>query len=58
MKKLIDWAQGYTLFWKLYFWWGIRRARKERIANEKRMAAFPKLTSDEYWEQKNNKNES
>ena len=38
------------IFWKLWFWWGIRQAQKRRIANEKWLAAQPKLTLEEYWE--------
>lgn len=52
LNKLLDWAKGYKLFWRLHFWWGIRQARKRRLANEARMAARPKLTNDEFWEQK------
>jgi hypothetical protein len=28
------------LFWRLYFWWGIRQAGKRRIAQEKRNQEF------------------
>lgn len=37
-------------FWRLYFWWGIRKAKQRRLANEKRISSLPKLTNEEYWE--------
>jgi hypothetical protein len=48
--KFVTWLMGTKLFWRVYFWWGIRQARKRRLENEARMAAMPKLTHDEYWE--------
>ena len=42
------------LFWRLYFWWGIRQARKRRIAREAEMANRPTMTIDEYWEKVHN----
>lgn len=47
------WAK---VFWRLYFWWGIRQARKRRLANEARIAAMPKLTGEEWWKRQRNKN--
>ena len=38
-----------TLFWRLYFWWGIRQARERRIAREAAMAKRPSMDTDEYW---------
>ena len=35
MKK---WLMDTKLFWRLYFWWGIRQAHKRRIAREVEMA--------------------
>lgn len=52
LKKVLDWIKTKRVFWQLYFWWGIREARKRRIANEKRIASQPRLTNDEYWEKK------
>jgi hypothetical protein len=52
INKALDWAKTKRVFWKVYFWWGIRQARKRRLANEARMAARPKLTNDEFWELK------
>ena len=40
------------LFWRIYFWWGIRQARLRRLKNEKRLANLPKMTTEEYWESK------
>ena len=42
------------LFWRLYFWWGIRQARKRRLAREAKMAKQPPMTNDEYWEKVHN----
>lgn len=25
------WMMGTKLFWILYFWWGLRKAKKERL---------------------------
>jgi hypothetical protein len=47
---LIDRMKETKLFWKLYFWWGIRQARKRRLAWEAEMAKRPRMTNDEYWE--------
>lgn len=38
------------IFWKLWFWWGIRQATKERKLKEAEMAKRPRMTNDEYWE--------
>ena len=54
-KKVLEYAMSTKLFWQLWLWHGIREARKRRIANEKWLAAQPKLTLEEYWEQKNKK---
>lgn len=40
------------LFWRIYFWWGIRQARLRRLKNEKRLATLPRMTTEEYWESK------
>ena len=42
------------LFWRLYFWWGIRQARKRRLAREAEIAKRPRMTNDEYWEKVHN----
>ena len=42
------------LFWKLWFYFGIIKARKRRIASEKKLANAPKVTLEEYWENKKN----
>ena len=47
---LIDRMKETKLFWKLYFWWGIRQARKRRIARETEMSKRPQMTNDEFWE--------
>jgi len=47
---LIDRMKETKLFWKLYFWWGIRQAGKRRKAKEAEMAKRPRMTNDEYWE--------
>ena len=38
------------LFWRLYFWWGIRQARKRRIAREEKQKSTPQLDTEQYWE--------
>lgn len=38
------------LFWRLYFWWGIRQARKRRIAWEEKKKTFPQLDTEQYWD--------
>ena len=38
------------LFWKLYFWWGIRQARKRRLASEAQQKSMPQLDTEQYWE--------
>lgn len=46
------------IFWRLYFWWGIRQARNRRLENEKRFSEMPKLSNDEYWERVKNKQQN
>ena len=46
---------GTKLFWRLYFWWGIRQARKRRLAREAEQAKRPAMDNDEYWEMVHNK---
>lgn len=53
-KKILDyimhtdpWAK---IFWKLWFWYGIRKAMKERKQKEIEASKRPILTNDEYWE--------
>ena len=38
------------LFWRLYFWWGIRQARKRRIAWEAKQKTMPQLDTEQYWD--------
>ena len=38
------------LFWKVYFWWAIRQARKERLQREAKKASRKPMDTDEYWE--------
>ena len=47
MKK---WLMDTKLFWRLYFWWGIRQARKRRIAWEAEVAKRPAMDNDDYWD--------
>lgn len=54
MKKIREYAMSTKLFWHIYFWWGIRQARKRRLENEKRMSELPKLTGEEFWEKVKN----
>lgn len=38
------------LFWRLYFWWEIRQARKRRIAREEKQKTMPQLDTEQYWD--------
>lgn len=42
------------IFWKLWFWYGIRKAMKERKLQEAEDAKRPIMTNDEYWEKVHN----
>ena len=42
------------IFWKLWFWYGIRKATKERKLQEAEDAKRPIMTNDEYWEKVHN----
>lgn len=49
-KRIKEYIMETKLFWRLYFWWGIRQARERRLAREAEMAKRPPMTNDEYWE--------
>ena len=49
-KILTDRMMETKLFWRLWFWWGIRQAGKRRKAREAEMAKRPRMTNDENWE--------
>ena len=36
------------IFWKIWFWWGIRQARKRRIAWEEKQKTMPQLDTEQY----------
>ena len=38
------------IFWKLWLWYGIRQATKERKIREAEAAKRSPMTNDEYWE--------
>ena len=42
------------LFWRLYFWWSIRQARKRRLAREAKQKNMPQLDTEQYWEKVHN----
>jgi len=42
------------IFWKIWFWWGIRQARKRRIAWEEKQKTMPQLDTEQYWEKVHN----
>jgi thiamine kinase-like enzyme len=50
LVRIREWIIATKLFWRIWLWWGIKEARKRRIENEKRLAAMPKLSLEEYWE--------
>lgn len=58
MKKIRDYIlHSDTLapiFWKLWFWWGIRQAMKARKRKEAEDAKKEPMTNDEYWEKVHN----
>ena len=62
VKKLKLAAMDTKLFWRVYFWWSIRQARKERISrgydlinpHKKYDPNTIKISIDEYWENKKN----
>jgi len=37
------WAK---IFWRVWFWWGIRQARKRRLENESRIAEMRKIENE------------
>jgi len=41
------WAK---VFWHVWFWWGIRQARKRRLAWEEKQKSMPQLDTEQYWE--------
>jgi hypothetical protein len=47
MKK---WIMDTKLFWKLYFWWGIRQAMRERKRKEAEAAKREPMSNDDYWD--------
>ena len=49
IQRILDYAKTTKLFWRIWLWWGIKEARKRRIESEKRLAAIPKLSLEEYW---------
>ena len=51
MKK---WLMDTKLFWRLYFWWSIRQARKRRLAREAKQKNMPQLDTEQYWEKVHN----
>ena len=38
------------IFWKLWFWWGIRQAMKERKRKEAEDAKREPMSNDDYWD--------
>jgi len=38
------------IFWKLWFWWGIRQAMKERKLKEAEDAKREPMSNDDYWD--------
>jgi hypothetical protein len=50
MKKIREYIMDTKLFWKLYFWWGIRQARIRREAREAEAAKRPAMDNDDYWD--------
>ena len=49
-KRIREYVMGTKLFWRVYFWWEIRQARKRRIEREEKQKAMPQLDTEQYWE--------
>ena len=49
-KRIREYVMDTKLFWRLYFWWEIRKARKRRIERETRQKTMPQLDTEQYWE--------
>ena len=49
-KRIREYIMDTTLFWRLYFCWEIRKARKRRIAREEKQKSMPQLDTEQYWE--------
>ena len=49
-KRIREYVMDTKLFWRLYFWWEIRQARKRRIAREEKQKAMPQMDTEQYWE--------
>lgn len=43
------------IFWRIWFWWGIRQARKRRLAWAVELKNRPQLDTEQYWEMVHNK---
>lgn len=56
--KFINYLKTKSLFWRLYWWWGVRQAGIRRREKERRLASTPTLTHDEYWDKVHNKDKS
>ena len=54
MSRFKYYIMDTKLFWRLYFWWGIRQARKRRIAREAKQKNMPQLDTEQYWEKVHN----
>lgn len=54
MSRFKYYIMDTKLFWRLWFWWGIRQARKRRIAWEEKQKNMPQLDTEQYWEKVHN----
>lgn len=54
MSRFKYYIMDTKLFWRLWFWWGIRQARKRRIAREEKQKNMPQLDTEQYWEKVHN----
>ena len=50
LKQIRERVMDTKLFWRLYFWWEIRQARKRRIAREAKQKSMPQLDTEQYWD--------
>ena len=50
MKYIMTEDPWAKVFWRVWFWWGIRQARKRRLAREEKQKTMPQLDTEQYWE--------
>ena len=54
MSRFKYYIMDTKLFWRVYFWWEIRQARKRRLVREAKKKTMPQLDTEQYWEKVHN----